>query len=72
MLCMEQDTKTVGSQNTAPCGEINFSRFVRCPAPTEIHMKIQVNSDKTISVDSTLAGTLEADVSRVLSKFAKK
>jgi hypothetical protein len=35
-------------------------------------MKIQVNSDKTISVDSTLTTTLEAEVSRVLSRFAKK
>jgi hypothetical protein len=35
-------------------------------------MKIQINSDKTISVDSALAGTLEAEVSRVLSRFAKK
>jgi hypothetical protein len=35
-------------------------------------MKIQVNSDKSISLDSTLASTLEAEVSRILSRFAPK
>jgi hypothetical protein len=35
-------------------------------------MKIQVNSDKSISIDSTLVSALEDEVSRVLSRFATK
>jgi hypothetical protein len=35
-------------------------------------MKLQFNSDKTITLDSTLTGALEADVTRVLGRFGKK
>jgi hypothetical protein len=33
-------------------------------------MKIQVNSDKTIAVDTTLMRLVEAEVSRILGRFA--
>ncbi len=35
-------------------------------------MKIQVNSDKTITVDARLTCFVEGEVSRVLGRFAKR